>query len=376
MGYHFRNLVFEGGGVKGIAYVGALEVLQKKKILADVRRVGGTSAGAITATLVGLGYSVADINEILWELDFNKFLDDSWGVVRDTGRLINEFGWYRGDFFREWISERIADKTGSKHTTFRDLDHWIKEGRGFKHVYFLGTNLSTGYAEVFSHEHTPRWTIADAVRISMSIPLFFAARRSVRGDVYVDGGMLNNYPVKVFDRRKYVGDDHSLERDYYATHNKALDKQKGTKERGIAEYVYNQETLGFRPRSAPSATTPSRRATTWATSSTSPADSCARCSTPSRASTCTRTTGTAPSTSTRSTSGRPTSIYPTRRRRRWSRRERRAGRRTSSGSTTLRPTRSRGTSRPDALSPAGRMARVLRIPYHADRVEVVSCRPR
>jgi NTE family protein len=246
MGYHFRNLVFEGGGVKGIAYVGALEVLQKKKILADVHRVGGTSAGAITATLVGLGYSVAEINEILWELDFNKFLDDSWGVVRDTGRLINEFGWYRGDFFRDWISERIADKTGSRHTTFRDLDHWIKEGRGFKHLYFLGTNLSTGYSEVFSHEHTPRWPIADAVRISMSIPLFFAARRSVRGDVYVDGGMLNNFPVKVFDRRKYVGAEHSLERDYYATHNKALDKQKGTKERGIVEYVYNQETLGFR----------------------------------------------------------------------------------------------------------------------------------
>ena len=51
----FRNLVFEGGGVKGIAYVGAWEVLQKKGILKDIKRVGGTSAGAINALLLALG---------------------------------------------------------------------------------------------------------------------------------------------------------------------------------------------------------------------------------------------------------------------------------------------------------------------------------
>ena len=45
--YHFRNLVFEGGGVKGIAYVGALEVLDQEGILKDIKRVAGTSAGAM-----------------------------------------------------------------------------------------------------------------------------------------------------------------------------------------------------------------------------------------------------------------------------------------------------------------------------------------
>lgn len=58
MAYHFRNLVFEGGGVKGIAYVCALQVLDAKGILHDIRRVGGTSAGAINAVLLGLNFSV------------------------------------------------------------------------------------------------------------------------------------------------------------------------------------------------------------------------------------------------------------------------------------------------------------------------------
>jgi NTE family protein len=55
--YHFRNLVFEGGGVKGIAYVGALRQLEARGIMEEIRRVGGTSAGAINAVMLSLGYS-------------------------------------------------------------------------------------------------------------------------------------------------------------------------------------------------------------------------------------------------------------------------------------------------------------------------------
>jgi NTE family protein len=240
MAYHFKNLVFEGGGVKGIAYAGALEVLDEKGVLPDIKRVGGTSAGAINAALLGLGYGADDVKEILWKLDFNSFLDDSWGVIRDTDRLIHDFGWYKGGFFREWIGKLIEDRAGNQNATFRDLQV-MKEECGFRDLYFVGTNVSTGFAEVFSYEHTPRTCIADAVRISMSIPLFFAAKRSPRGDVYVDGGMLDNYPVKLFDRRKYV-EEHATEPGYYEAHNKSLSGQ-GIE---VSEYVYNQETLGFR----------------------------------------------------------------------------------------------------------------------------------
>ena len=121
MGYQFKNLVFEGGGVKGIAYVGALHVLKDKGILQQTERIGGTSAGAITAILVGLNYTVDEIFNILSNLNFNNFLDDSWGILKDTNRLINEFGWYKGDFFRNWIGHVIKDKTGNSESTFADV---------------------------------------------------------------------------------------------------------------------------------------------------------------------------------------------------------------------------------------------------------------
>jgi NTE family protein len=238
--------VFEGGGVKGIAYVGATEVLDAKGILPKILRVGGTSAGAINALLVGLNYSPAETKQILSQLDFKSFLDDEWGVVRDTNRLLTEYGWYKGDFFRRWIGERIAAKAGNPEATFNDI-HNQAEQKGFRELYFVGTNLSTRFAEVFSHEHTPRWCVADAVRISMSIPLFFAAKRSIRGDVYVDGGLIDNYPIKLFDREKYVADKALIRTPpYYQAHNDALQAQG----RDVNPYVYNIETLGFRLDSA------------------------------------------------------------------------------------------------------------------------------
>jgi len=241
MKYHFKNLVFEGGGVKGIAYVGAMEVLEQKAILKQIERVGGTSAGAINAVMFALGYSNAETLRILKKLNFNNFLDDSWGLARDSKRLIEDYGWYKGDFFHEWIGKLINKKLGNPSATFRDL----KEA-GRPDLFVYGTNLSTSFGEVFSVEHTPSIRIADAIRISMSIPLFFAAFKNARKDVYVDGGVLNNYPVKIFDREKYLSAKpskaNSLARPYYVDENKKFLK----KHPNSSPYIYNKETLGFR----------------------------------------------------------------------------------------------------------------------------------
>jgi NTE family protein len=165
-------------------------------------------------------------------------MDDSWGVVRDTSRLLNEFGWYKGDFFRAWIGNLIREKTGSEHATFLEL-----QKQGCPDLYLVGTNLSTGFSEVFSVEHTPRMCVADAARRSMSIPLFFAAVRNDRKDVFVDGGVFANYPIKLFDREKYLTDDtrrkHGRQTDYY----RAVSKRAPSRS---SRYIYNKETLGFR----------------------------------------------------------------------------------------------------------------------------------
>lgn len=242
MNYPFKNLVLEGGGVKGIAYVGAMRILESKGILKNIVRVGGTSAGSINAVLFAAGYNNDETYKELKKLDFNDFKDDSWGVLRDMNRLKDEYGWYKGDFFRDWIGDLLKKKTGSSNITFKALH----EQTG-KELYVYASNLSTNFGEVYSPEHTPRMRVVDAVRRSMSIPLFFRAVRDDREDVFVDGGVINNYPVKLFDREKYLSDG-SLIRipKYYEEENKSLAK----KSPGSSPYIYNKETLGFRLDSA------------------------------------------------------------------------------------------------------------------------------
>ncbi|GAL22079.1 possible membrane protein [Vibrio maritimus] len=222
MTYLFKNLIFEGGGVKGLTYLGALEVLEQKILMHSIERVGGTSAGAINAVLLSLDYTHQEMHDILWKLDFGNFLDEDWGFVRDAKRLTEEFGWYKGDYFRSWIAELIEAKTGNPESTFAELES-MKIQKGFRSIYLVGTNISTSFSEVFSAENTPNVCIADAVRISMSIPLFFSAKRSLRGDVYVDGGLLRNYPIKLFDYQHFIEDTAPV---------------------GLR--ILNKETLGFR----------------------------------------------------------------------------------------------------------------------------------
>ncbi|WP_224249454.1 patatin-like phospholipase family protein [Hyalangium gracile] len=200
-----KNLVFQGGGVKGIAYVGALQVLQAQDLLRTVENVAGTSAGAITAALVAVGATSDEMNSILGSTDFAAFMDGKFGYIGDAVRLVREFGIYKGDEFEQWcraqigkITTRITG-TPQPDLTFAQLSALAaKEPGCFRNLYVVTTNLTRQTPEVFSAQTQPDVPIWQAVRMSMSIPLFFEAFR-FNNNLYVDGGISWNYPIDLFD---------------------------------------------------------------------------------------------------------------------------------------------------------------------------------
>jgi NTE family protein len=196
--YPFQNLVFEGGGVRGVAYAGALDVLDRAGILSQIQAVAGTSAGAITAALVALGYTPAEITDVFLHVDFDKFKDGGCGGLL---RLFSRYGWYCGDYFLNLMECLVERKTGSRHTTFAELERM--KDRGFRGLRVFATDLNSTRIVEYSANCSRTMEIATAVRMSMSIPLFFASIRR-GGDVHVDGGVLLNYPIDTFDGR----DDH------------------------------------------------------------------------------------------------------------------------------------------------------------------------
>ena len=205
------NLVFEGAGIRGIAYSGVIKELEKQNLLKDIQRVGGTSSGAITALLLSIGYSGDEITSIVTNTPYNKFNDGRFFFVGGINRLDKYFGWYRGQKFEKWVSELIRNKVGDENITFQQLKQ-----KGYKDLYVTGTCLNRQSLVVFSYENYPEMKVKDAIRISMSIPLYFEAvfidstgnivhhPKNTSGlDIMLDGGFTANFPIKLFDSTKY-----------------------------------------------------------------------------------------------------------------------------------------------------------------------------
>lgn len=202
-----KNLVFEGAGIRGIAYAGVLEEFEKARLIENVTRVGGTSAGAIIALPLALGYSAEEINQLIYRTNFNKFNDGRFIFFGGIHRMKKRYGWYRGEKFSRWLEEIIARKVQNVDITFSELHKG-----GFKDLYITATCLNKQKLLVFSHETYPDMKIKDAVRISMSIPLYFEAvfidsagaiihkpGKRTDLDVVVDGGIIGNFPIHMFD---------------------------------------------------------------------------------------------------------------------------------------------------------------------------------
>ena len=188
----YTSLVFEGGGVRGIAYVGIIRKLYEKDIMKNIKNVGGSSAGSQTAALIALGFTLTEIEEIMIELPLESFKDNSCGCIRDICRFFNEFGYNKGEFMNNYFEDIIKQKTGIKKATFKDLYERTKV-----HLKITGTCLETESLEIFDYINTPNMPVSLAIHISSCIPFFFKAVK-YNGKTYIDGGCLKNFPLDLF----------------------------------------------------------------------------------------------------------------------------------------------------------------------------------
>jgi NTE family protein len=212
------NLVFEGAGIRGIAYCGALEELEKRGILQQVDHIAGTSSGAVTATLLCLGYTYNEIFEIVGNTDFGKFNDGRWGVAGGIYRMKKKLGFYRGDAFREWMEALIEKKTQNKDITFKELSVLAASDTRFKQLVVATTSLNHQVTLYFSAETYPQMRLSDAVRASMAVPLYFepmiidqngkpVTEKEILPEhhVCVDGGFTSNFCIQYFDSKNADG---------------------------------------------------------------------------------------------------------------------------------------------------------------------------
>ena len=215
---HYVDLVFEGGGVKGIGLAGAVATLEERGY--QPQNVAGTSAGAITAALLAAGYTAAELRELIIGLDYRQFEDRAWEdkipLVERSLSLLLDLGIFEGERFVAWIRELLAAK--GVHT-FADLVHpdFADDPKYRSRLQVIASDVTTHELLVLPRDarklglEPDELDVGLAVRMSMSIPVFFEPVRqehSKTGQTHliVDGGMLSNYPVWLFDSLDQVPD--------------------------------------------------------------------------------------------------------------------------------------------------------------------------
>jgi len=203
------DLAFEGGGVKGIGLAGAFAVLDEQGYTPHC--VAGTSAGAITAALVAAGYSGSELEDVaLHEMKFSQFADphpiDHLGLAGQGIAILKERGINKGDFFLGWMRDRLAKKNVR---TFRDLVNASVEDRdpARYRLQVIASDVTERRMLVLPRDAQAHLGIAPeelevalAVRMSMSIPIFFDPVRWTNPEtkqehLIVDGGLLSNFPI-------------------------------------------------------------------------------------------------------------------------------------------------------------------------------------
>lgn len=208
----YTNLILEGGGMKGIAYAGAFEVLDSLGISDSILQVAGTSSGAMNGLMYALGYTGKEIRHLNLNTNFGKYNQVGFPLIGGLIRIKKTYGYYKTDRLIEDLGKIMAAIGFSPNLTFEELHIAHQSGKKVKLLYLTGANLTDQKIEIFSHETYPKMRVLDAVRISISIPVYFEALfmqpdgslvekkdADSTTKVMVDGGILDNYPFFIFD---------------------------------------------------------------------------------------------------------------------------------------------------------------------------------
>lgn len=194
-----ENLCFQGGGVRGSAYAGAVEVLAERGLLDGVRRIAGTSAGAITAAILATGNGSEGLTRAIRETDFSTFLDAPGGRYGGPLRLQWHLGMHEAATFVQILEHYLEQGAGNAGLTLWDLAVLAEEHpERYAALYVVASNLNTQEPVVLCAETFPHLPVAKAVRSSMSVPLLFDPVE-IEGHLYVDGGLSWDYPIDLFD---------------------------------------------------------------------------------------------------------------------------------------------------------------------------------
>lgn len=179
-----NTVVFSGGGIKGIAYIGFMQALLEQLSIEQITHYIGASAGSIFSLFLVLGYNLNEIQKILFNYDFSNLL-----IEPSLDNILCNLGLSDGIDIKNFFIEIIDVKLNVKDITFQELYDITQ----IKYTLAV-TNFTKQTLEYWNHETMPNMSVLTGVLASSRVPLFFTPLL-INNDMYLDGGIINNFPI-------------------------------------------------------------------------------------------------------------------------------------------------------------------------------------
>jgi NTE family protein len=200
---NIENLVISGGSIKGFCFIGAIKYLEELNIIKQINTFTGTSVGGCLALLLNIGYTSKELTELFTNINIDYYKDIN------LDKIINFFETYAIDdgnkilnILKIVVLNKLNININNKYDeniTFKQLYEFTN-----KKITIVGCCLTDMDTIYYNYEETPDVKLFDALRITFSIPFIFTPIK-LDDKIYVDGGLLNNYPIELYDKKTTIG---------------------------------------------------------------------------------------------------------------------------------------------------------------------------
>lgn len=201
-----RTLVFAGGGVRGLAFVGALQVLRDEKGIDFGARtpkldtVSGVSVGTLFALMIVLGYTVAEITGIASIMRQSDVMDT------DPVRLLSgELSLDSGEKLKARVESLLSKRGFQADVTFAQL--FASTGVS---LHVAVTDLTDASVVHITEKSHPTLSVVTAMVASMTLPLVYPPVLSPNGHLWIDGGVMENFPMTRYNPETLLGFDFKI----------------------------------------------------------------------------------------------------------------------------------------------------------------------
>lgn len=181
-----QSIVFEGAGVNAFSYIGVVRTLEHANYTRNIQNFAGVSSGACIASLMALGYSSYDMEDILRDIKLEEVTQSC--IASKIYNLIRGYGLFSRDKTRKKLIQILKTKnvdTYTLHDVFSKTGHTLAIGVSDIHT------CQPKYYDTFS---TPDTKLVDVLVESIAVPFLFTYE-----DGYVDGGATDNFPLWIFN---------------------------------------------------------------------------------------------------------------------------------------------------------------------------------